>query len=108
MAGDQDERPAEPEISDTAPAGCLFCGAPLSAPSRRGLTKRFCNDRHRAQYRHQQFDLAIRQVSQACEEAGAELARLAARLEGAEQLLIRLQRSDRKSAHPDTKSTKAT
>jgi len=47
-------------------------------------------------------------VSQACEEAGAELARLAARLEGAEQLLIRLQRSDRKSAHPDTKSTKAT
>lgn len=98
------DRPLEAEATPTL---CLYCGAPIE-PAKRGGTRRFCNSRHRVAYRTAQIQAAITQALAAVDETSGELERLAARLEGARQLLQRFQRQLPRPAHPDTESTKTT
>lgn len=53
------------------------------------MVREFCTDRCRAAYREKQIQAAMKEATDAVEEAAGELARLSARLDGARQLLER-------------------
>lgn len=102
--GNADAVQGQPEAVSTAtseaPQSCLHCGTPI-APARRGGTKLFCTDRHRAAYRDQAVRHAIQAARDAIVQHVGELARSQAAMEGA---LAQLD----KFAHHGTKREKGT
>lgn len=79
---------------------CRFCGVAVAQPKRRDIVKDFCSDRHRAAFRDQQVQHAIRTALAAIQEAAGEFERLVSRLDGAAGLLERYQRKPRKDRPP--------
>jgi hypothetical protein len=90
MAHQEDDRSPEGDSSPSAaiPSVCLFCGLPVEK-AKRGGVRQFCDARHRSAYRNAQVQAAIQEARAALSEARDEMARLSARLDGAEQLLDR-------------------
>jgi hypothetical protein len=82
--------PGHPETVPVRP--CRLCQVPVPQ-TRKGTVKDFCCDRHRAAFRTQRVQRAIADAQAALDEAAGELARLAARLDGAQRLLAPFQGS---------------
>lgn len=88
--------PDPPEVTP-APKLCRYCQQPLTPPKRKGIVKEFCSDRHRAAFRDEQQQAALREAESAVTDAMADLERHAARLSGALSLLDRLKTTPRKA-----------
>lgn len=81
-----DEQPAPSEATGTQ-APCEHCHGPVIPPKRKGLVKRFCSDRCRANHRDQRIQRAVDLLDEVADEVQGELDRLQARLRGARTLL---------------------
>lgn len=82
-----DEQTAPAEATATQ-LPCEHCQGPVIPPKRKGLVKRFCSDRCRANHRDQRIQRAVETLDEVADEVQGELERLNARLHGARTLLM--------------------